>query len=47
MHRTHPDAPFRVVNVRYSEVDLDALQHQVFTLVHGQNPTGSITGAMP
>jgi hypothetical protein len=44
MHRTHPDAPFHVVKVRYSQVDLEALQHQVFTLVYGQSPTGSITG---
>jgi hypothetical protein len=54
MHRTHPDAPFYVVKVRYSEADLDALQHALFTLVYGKatneairdNPTLVIVGTV-
>lgn len=42
MHGSHPDALFHVVKVRYSEAELDALQHEVFTLVYGYSPSGSI-----
>ncbi len=44
MHRTHPDAPFHVVRVRYSEAELDALQHEVFTYVYGDSTSGSVPG---
>ncbi len=42
MHRTHPDTPFHVVKVRYSEAELDALGHQVFTFVYGDSASGSV-----
>ena len=44
MHRTHPQVPFRVVKVHYSDVELHAMQEQVWRLVYGDNRSSSIPG---
>lgn len=42
MHRTHPDAPFYLVKVRYSESELDAMQGALFRLVYGDATRESV-----